>query len=78
MAIVWPEAEEEGCWEGKFLTTKGAAKALGVSAQTVLNYVKDKRYPRPVKKQQGNRHYFLFTKAKIEEFEAKRREIRGQ
>jgi predicted DNA-binding transcriptional regulator AlpA len=77
MAIVWPDPDEAECWKGKLLTTKGAAKALGVSVQTVLNYVKDKRYPKPLKKQQGNRHYYLFTKSKIEEFEAKRREVRG-
>lgn len=78
MAIVWPEPDEASCWEGGMLTTKGAAKALGVSTQTMLNYVKDKRFPRVKKQLQGNRHYYLFTKAKVEEFEAKRREIRGQ
>ena len=77
MAIVWPDPDDVECWEGRLLTTKGAAKSLGVSTQTVLNYVKDKRYPRPQRKQQGNRHYYLFTKAKLQEFEAKRREIRG-
>jgi predicted DNA-binding transcriptional regulator AlpA len=77
MAIVWPSATDKSCWSGSLLTTKGAAKALGVSTQTMLNYVKDKRFPRATKRQQGNRHYYLFTKAKVEEFEAKRREIRG-
>jgi hypothetical protein len=78
VAIVWPDPDDAKCWEGRMLTTKGAAKALAVSVQTVLNCVRDKRYPRPQKKQQGNRHYYLFTKAKIEDFEAKRREIRGK
>jgi predicted transcriptional regulator len=78
MAIIWPASDDSSCWEGSYLTTKGAARALGVSPQTVLNYVKDQRYPTPKKKHQGNRHYYLFTKKKTEAIEAKRREIRGQ
>jgi predicted transcriptional regulator len=78
MAIIWPDSDDSSNWEGSNLTTKGAARALGVSPQTVLNYVKDKRYPTPRKKLQGNRHYYLFTKKKVEAIEAKRREIRGQ
>ena len=77
MAIIWPERDEGSCWEGSYLTTKGAAKALGVTVQTVLNYVKDKRYPEPRKKHQGNRHYYLFTKKMVQQIEAKRKEIRG-
>ena len=77
MAIIWPDKSDPTSWEGNYLTTKGAAKALGVSPQTVLNYVKDKRYPNPQKKHQGNRHYYLFSKKKVEQIEAKRREIRG-
>lgn len=77
MAIIWPDRSDPACWEGSALTTKGAAKALGVTPQTVLNYVKDKRYPKPQRKQQGNRHYYLFTRKKVEAYEAKRREIRG-
>lgn len=77
MAIIWPNKSETSCWEGNSLTTKGAAKALGVTPQTVLNYVKDRRYPSPQRKHQGNRHYYLFTKKKVEQIEAKRREIRG-
>jgi hypothetical protein len=78
MAIVWPDPDDDSCWQGSLLTTLGAAKALGVSVPTMLNYVKDKRFPRAQKRQQGNRHYYLFTKGKVEEFEAKRREIRGK
>ncbi|WP_421858743.1 helix-turn-helix transcriptional regulator [Oricola sp.] len=77
MAVVFPSTENKIYWSGSYLTTKGAAKALGVSPQTVLGYVKDKRYPNPIKKKQGNRHYYLFTKSKVEEIEAKRREISG-
>ncbi len=77
MAIIWPDKSDNSCWEGNSLTTKGAAEALGVTPQTVLNYVKDKRYPNPQTNHQGNRHYYLFTKKKVEQIEAKRREIRG-
>lgn len=77
MAIIWPDKSDTSCWRGNYLTTKGAAKALGVTSQTVLNYVKDRRYPRPMKKQNGNRHFYLFTKKKVEQIEAKRQEIRG-
>lgn len=77
MAIIWPDKDDSSYWQGSSLTTKGAAKALGVSVQTVLNYVKDQRYPNPRKVRQGNRHYYLFTRSKVEAIEAKRKEFRG-
>ncbi|MBB4267836.1 hypothetical protein [Roseospira visakhapatnamensis] len=79
MAIIWPENDGEvKYWEGEYLTTKGAAKALGVTPQTIRNYIKDQRYPNPRKKIEGGRHYYLFSRKKVIEIEAKTRELRGQ
>ena len=77
MAIVWPDEGNKTYWRGTYLTTNGAAKALGVTPQTVRSYIKDRRFPRPIKKIEGGRHYYLFTKQKIVQFDDKIRELRG-
>lgn len=77
MAIIWPDAGNGSYWRGSHLTTNGAAKALGVTAQTVRNYIKDRRFPRPIKKTEGGRHYYLFTKQKVVQFDDKIKELRG-
>ncbi len=78
MALIWPDPDDRQYWEGELLTTKGAAKALGVRPQTILNYVRDKRFPSPVKKTTGGRHYYLYSKKLVTAFDEKIREIRGK
>lgn len=75
VAIIWPEEGNATYWKGGQLTTKGAAKALGVTPQTVRNYIKDQRYPNPTKKKEGGRHYYIFSKQKVIDIEEKRREL---
>lgn len=77
MAIVWPDSESKTYWEGDLLTTKGAAKALGVSVQTIRNYNKDKRFPTPIKRIEGGRHYYLYSKKLIVMIDDKIKELRG-
>lgn len=77
MAIIWPDEGNASYWRGSYLTTNGAAKALGVTPQTVRNYIKDRRFPSAIRKTEGGRHYYLFTKQKILQFDEKIRELRG-
>jgi DNA-binding transcriptional MerR regulator len=78
VAIIWPDQGNATYWRGSYLTTQGAAKALGVTPQTVRSYIKDKRFPNPLRKTEGSRHYFLFTKQKVIQFEDKIKELRGR
>jgi DNA-binding transcriptional MerR regulator len=77
MAIVWPDPDNSTYWQGDLMTTKGAAKALGVSVQTIRNYNKDKRFPSPTKKIEGGRHYYLYSRKIIIAIDDKIKEIRG-
>lgn len=77
MTIIWPSPENSAYWQGDMLTTKGAAKALGVTVATVRNYNKDKRFPSPTKKIEGGRHYYLYNKKTIIAIDDKIKELRG-
>lgn len=76
MAVIWPEEESPLCWNGPYLTTKGAAKALGVAPGTLRKYARDKRYPSPIKRRRGAGFFYLFSREKVLEIEAKIRELR--
>ena len=77
MAVIWPDKDNSAYWNGEYLTTKGAAKALGVTPQTILKYNKDKRYPDPIKRSNGGRQYYLYSKNLVIEIGEKTKEIRN-